>query len=250
MRRGRGHAAEAGVTLMELLIAITLLSMLTMGMMIAMRVGLGALAKTNTRLMDNRRVAGAQRIVEQQLEGLMPVMSPCGGGPEAAGPKMPFFQGEVQSMRLVSTFSLQQGWRGQPQILEMFVIPGEGGKGVRLVVNEFPYTGPLSTAALCGGRMPDPVAGGMMSTFAPVVAGPRSFVLADQLAYCRFSYFAPGAQPTDPPAWRSRFGAAGWPLGIRIVMAPISPDAARLQPVTITAPIQLSRVPELPYADN
>lgn len=241
---------EAGVTLMELLIAITLLSLLTLGMLIAMRVGLAALAKTNTRLMDNRRVAGAQRIVEQELEGLVPVMSPCGGGPEAVGRKMPFFQGEVAAMRLVSTFSLQQGWRGQPQILEMSVIPGEQGRGVRLVVNEIAYTGPLSTAQLCGGRVPDPEAGGMVPTFLPVTVGPRSFVLADQLAYCRFSYFAPGARPDQPPGWRSRWVVAGWPMGIRIEMAPIDPEISRVQPITITAPIQLSRVPELPYADN
>ena len=43
-------------------------------------------------------------------------------------------------MRLVSTFSLQQGWRGPAEILEMFVIPGEDGEGVRLVVNETPYS--------------------------------------------------------------------------------------------------------------
>ena len=53
---------QAGVTLMELMIAVTLLSLLSVGLLFALRVGLTAYAKTQTRLMDNRRVAGAQRI--------------------------------------------------------------------------------------------------------------------------------------------------------------------------------------------
>ena len=60
-------------------------------------------------------------VSEQQLEGLMPVVATCGTGPVGGGAKMAFFQGEPQVMRLVSTFSLQQAWRGQPQILEIFV---------------------------------------------------------------------------------------------------------------------------------
>src|ERR1017187_3965092 len=62
----------AGVTLMELLIAVVLLSLLSIGLLFALRIGLNAYSKTQTRLMDNRRVAGPQRILERQLEGLVP----------------------------------------------------------------------------------------------------------------------------------------------------------------------------------
>ena len=55
---------EAGVTLIELTVAVTLLSLLSLGMVMAMRVGLSAYAKTESKLMDNRRVAGAQRIAQ------------------------------------------------------------------------------------------------------------------------------------------------------------------------------------------
>ena len=61
----------AGVTLMELLISVLLLSLLSVGLLFALRIGLNAYSKTQTRLMDNRRVAGAQRILEQELEGLV-----------------------------------------------------------------------------------------------------------------------------------------------------------------------------------
>ena len=44
-------------------------------------------------------------------------------------------------MRFVTSYSLQDGWRGRPQIAALQVIPGET-QGVRLIVNETPYTGP------------------------------------------------------------------------------------------------------------
>ena len=69
------------------------------------------------------------------------------GGP-IAGAKVAFFQGEPQSMRFVSSFSLHEGDRGLPHMLEFQVISGENGAGVRLVVNELIYSGPRSTGAL------------------------------------------------------------------------------------------------------
>ncbi len=238
---------QAGVTLIEVLIAVTLLSLLTTGMLVAMRIGLNSFAKVDTKLMDNRRVAGAQRIVEQELEGMIPVVSPCGKMPV----RMAFFQGERQVMRLVSSFSLQQAWRGQPQLLEIFVIPGEEGRSVRLVVNEIPYTGPEAAGQLCTAIVPDPMAGGLpVAHFLPAIAGPRSFVLADKLAYCRFGYFTPGADPVQLPTWREMWTKPGWPLAIRIDMAPLEPDPSRLQPISVVAPVHLLRLPEGQYADQ
>jgi prepilin-type N-terminal cleavage/methylation domain-containing protein len=239
------HAPRRGVTLIEVLIAITLLTMLSVGMMVAMQIGLSAFAKTDRRLMDNRRVSGAQRVLEQELEGMMPVVAPCG----REGMKIGFFQGEPQTMRLVSTFSLQQAWRGQPQILELFVIPGENGRGVRLVVNEVAFTGPLGAGQLCVGMAPDPQTGANVPRFSPVIPGPNSFVLADKLAYCHFSFLSPAPQPGLPPLWTGSWSRPGWPLAVRIDMAPLDPDPSRLQPISVVAPIYIHRAPEIPYGD-
>jgi general secretion pathway protein J len=237
----RSH--QAGVTLMELLIAVTLLSLLSVGMLLAMRIGLMAYGKVQSKLMENRRVAGAQRILEEELEGMMPVVAACGAARAA------FFQGEPQTMRLVSTFSLDQAWRGQPQILEIFVISGEEGRGVRLVVNEIPYTGPLGAGQLCSGRGTDLLTGISVARFAPVTPGPRAFVLADQLAYCRFSYYTIPIDRSVPPHWTPNWTVDGWPFAVRVEMAPLDPDPSRLQPITVTAPIHLHRSSEIPYGD-
>jgi prepilin-type N-terminal cleavage/methylation domain-containing protein len=230
---------ERGVTLLEVLIAVTLLSLLSVAMFMAMRIGLNSFAKADTRLMDNRRVAGAQRIVEDEIEGLMPVMANCVGAAGGAGPRIPFFQGEPDVMRLVSAFSLEGGWRGQPQILEMFVIPGENGLGVSLVANETLYTGPLGAGRFCTGPR----------QFIPVNAGAQSFVLADKLAYCRFQYLAPAASPGQPPQWKEIWTAQMWPQAVRIEMAPLEADPARVQPVSVVAPLKVHRSPEIHYED-
>ncbi len=233
------RSSTAGVTLMELLIAVLLLSLLSVGLLFALRIGLNAYSKTQTKLMDNRRVAGAQRILEQELEGLVPVVAPCGVGTEGGGAPVRFFQGEPEIMRLVSTFSLQGAWRGRTQILEIFVIPGAEGRGVRLVVNEIPYQGPQAAGHMCLGP----------GKFFPAQAGPDSFVLADKLAFCHFSYLDRPLDVNVPLRWLPRFGSVTWPQGVRIEMAPMDPDASRLQPISIVAPIHILRSPEIAYGD-
>jgi prepilin-type N-terminal cleavage/methylation domain-containing protein len=230
---------EKGVTLIEVLIAVTLLSLLSVAMFMAMRIGLNAYTKADTKLMDNRRAAGAQRILAEELGGIMPVMAACGAGEGGAGSRAVFFQGAPLVMRLATTFSLQQGSRGQPQILALFVIPGEDDRGVRLVVNEAPYTGPLAAGRFC-------TAAGQ---FVPVAAGPGSFVLADKLAYCRFSYLAPAASANEPSGWKTAWNTQTWPLAIRIEMAPLAADPSRVQPISFTAPVYLHRNPEIQYED-
>ena len=136
-RVSRIRRAESGVTLMELLIAVTLLSLLSVGIVISLRVALSAMNKADSRLTGNRRVTSVQRILEEQIQGIMPVTADCQPLPRRHRARsISFFQGETQSMRLASTYSLQQGARGLPMILEFQVIPGEDSEGVRLVVNE------------------------------------------------------------------------------------------------------------------
>jgi hypothetical protein len=244
------RSSRAGVTLIEITIAITLLSLLSLGMAIAIRVGLQAFAKTDAKLMDIRKITGAQNILHQELEGLIPVLAVCGGNTVDNGFKAAFFQGEPAALRMVSSFSLQRGWRGDPQVLELFVIPGEDNEGVRLVVNESLYTGYLGSAHFCTGIVPDSVTGAPLPRFVPVAAGPQSFVLADQLAYCRFSYFYSGNPlESKQPAWVATWTTKGWPEAIRIEMAPLHPDPSRIQPITVTAPIQIRRDPEKKYED-
>jgi prepilin-type N-terminal cleavage/methylation domain-containing protein len=243
-------ASRRGVTLMEVLISITLLALLSGGMLTAMRVALSALGKTDAKLMENRRVAGAQRIIEEEIEGLLPAQVRCTSeAPVPGAPfRIPLFQGEPQSMRFVSTFSLQQAWRGRTNILEFTVIPGEEGRGVRLIVNEVPFT---RTAAdqLCIGRSFDPVASVTAPRFRPIEASPSSFVLADKLESCHFLFLEPPNDKSFKETWRPLWRAPVWPKAVRIVMVPLVSDPSRLQPITVTVPLHLHRDSEIQYVD-
>jgi hypothetical protein len=153
-------------------------------------------------------------------------------------------------MRFVSGYSLGEAARGLPQILEFQVIPGDEGRGVRLVVNEIIYTGPRSAGSFCLGPGPDPELGVATQRFLPISIGPHSFVLADRLAYCRFSYLE------RPPGmlleqWRPNWIIPDkWPMGIRIEMASLDTDPGSLKPVTVTSAVRVDRYPIFDYADD
>ena len=153
-------------------------------------------------------------------------------------------------MRLASTYSLQQGSRGQPMILEFQVIPGENNQGVRFVVNERLYGGPQDAGLTCLGVAPDPLTGVTGPRFLPISVGANSFVLADKLAYCRFSYRQ--VVPAPPAVkWLARWTELQvLPDAVRIEMAPLMPDAGRLQPVSLTIPVHVTRRPLEPYENN
>ena len=232
---------DAGFTLMELLIAILLLSLLSIAIVVSLRVGLSAMTKVDARLMSNRRVAGVERVLEQEIAGIMPVTADCLGGGDGNIARIAFFQGEEQAMRLVSSYSLQEGSRGLPTILEYLVMPGENNVGVRLVVNEHLYSGPRTAGQFCA-------PGGPLAVFLPIQTGPASFVLADKLAYCHFSFRELRPPPQDP-LWRPIWTQQRYlPSAIRVDMAPMIPNSAALEPVSLTMPVHVTRLPMEEYA--
>lgn len=238
---------QRGVTLIELLIAVSLLSLLSVGILMAMRVGLNAMGKANSKLIANRRVTSAQRILESQIAGFMPVAAECAPAPDTQPVRVPFFEGQPQSMRFASSYSLEEAARGYPRILEFQVIVGENNQGVRLVVNEILYTGPQSAGAACLGIAPDPVTGTPLPRFRPINIGPRSFVLADRLASCRF-FYREVPPPPAPERWVPEWKLNQWPAAVRIEMAPLEPDASRVPLAGVIAPIRATKDPNGSYA--
>jgi prepilin-type N-terminal cleavage/methylation domain len=241
---------QRGVTLLELLVAVSLLSLLSVGILFALRVGFTGMEKANSKLMANRRVLGVERVIENQIAGFMPVQAYCKFSPEANPVSLPYFQGDSESLRFVSNYSMQEAGRGYPRILEYQVIPGEGGRGVRLVVNETVYTGPRSTGASCVGQFPDPISGQPVAKFLPVPVGPNSFVLADKLAYCQIFYKEEFPAPAPiRERWVPRWTHQRPPSAVRINLAPLERDPSRVQLVAITAPFRVTRDPSFNYVD-
>jgi prepilin-type N-terminal cleavage/methylation domain-containing protein len=243
---------RSGFTLIEVLISVTLLSMISAGLMMALRVGLSAMHKSDDRLMSNRRVMSTQKILEQFIAGLMPVPADCVKTGDAPPSRIAFFEGKPLSMRFVSSYSLREASRGAAKLLEFQVIPGENGAGVRLVLNEWLYTGPIGAGQFCVGVITDPETKALSAQFLPIQIGANSFVLADKLAYCRFSFrnTAPLGGPPEPQWFASWGYVEHLPDAIRIDMAPLNPDSGRLQPVTLTSPVRVNRLPLELYANQ
>jgi hypothetical protein len=240
--------SRAGITLIEVLIAVSLLSLLSVGMLIAMRLGFNTLEKTDAHLVQNRKVVNVRQIVENEISGFIFTQAQWRRDPlTVVG--VPFRQFDLSSMRFVTSYSLQDAGRGRMQIAALQVIPGEDNIGVRLIVNETPYTGPAQAGLMIAGIEPDPVTGAAVIHYLPITAGSESFVLADKLAYCRFSFLEPRL---DPPfrVWRPNWVLNTLPLGIRIEMAPLANTASETQMSTITATLPVNVIPGFRYTDG
>jgi prepilin-type N-terminal cleavage/methylation domain-containing protein len=235
---------RSGVTLIEMLLAISLLSLLSVGMLISMRIGFNTMEKVDSRLVSDRRVSYARRIVEDEISGYIYTIASFHPQPDR-GMIVGFNQWEPQTMRFVTAYSLQDAWRGRPQIAALQVIPGADGRGVRLIVNETPYTGPDQAGQTIASIDQDSTV-----NYIPVVAGSQSFVLADRLSFCRFSYLQP--IPAEPfqiwrPDWVQR---QMLPQGVRIEMAPLDTSPADLHVSTVTVALHVNTTPGTTYADT
>jgi hypothetical protein len=218
-----------------------------------MRLGFSTMDRLDARLVANRRVANSRAIIESELNGFIYSMANYRPRPDSVQPVL-FLQMEPRVMRFVTSYSLEDGWRGRPQIAVLQVIPGaatagDSRPGVRLIVNQTPYTGPAQAGENVAGIESD-ASGLRIVQYNPVPAGPQSFVLADRLAYCRFSYLEERFQ--EPfLVWR-----AAWPdprqlpRGIRIEMAPLDPSSSGLHVTTVTVPLNVTLVPGEDYADQ
>jgi prepilin-type N-terminal cleavage/methylation domain-containing protein len=225
--RSERRRNERGVTLIELMIAVTLVAALMTGLLLVMRTALITYDKINHRLEDNRRVVSLQQTLERQIGGVMPVLSGCGPGAVLTG--------DAGSVRFVSTDSLAEGSRGYPRLVEYHAEADPGG-GVRLMMTESYYTGVPS----CGGPLALP---GDSSQHAVEMAG--------KLAMCRLSY--QDVTPDQPlggawlPAWTNR---PFLPRAVRIEMAPLNPGAGGLPTLTLNVAVRVTRPIGVLYVDE
>jgi hypothetical protein len=224
------------------LIAVSLLSLLSVGMLMSMRIGFNTMDKTDNHLVQNRRVANARKILENEISGFILTRAEWRPAPRAMQ-SVPFAQWEPSSMRFVTSYSLKDSFRGRPQIAALQVIPGDQGVGVRMIVDETPYTGPAQAGQFITGIENN------IAHFAPVQVGLQSFVLADRLAYCRFSYLEQRFQPPFR-VWRADWITPSLaPRGVRIQMAPLDRTPGEASVIDATIPIRVDRTLDAGYYD-
>ncbi|HEY1756288.1 MAG TPA: prepilin-type N-terminal cleavage/methylation domain-containing protein [Bryobacteraceae bacterium] len=215
-----------GFTLIEMMIAVTLVAAIITGLLMAMRTGLSAYEKVNRRLEDNRRAMGLDQTLHRQFGGIIPAAGYCG----LDGPKIAAFNGDAASVRFVSSASLAEGSRGLPRVVE-YVAAADPNGGTRLMMNERIYAGPSSVAPQCvSGILP------------PVQVTPESVEMAGKLAYCRFAYRVPVPDSPVGAEWLPTWQRPDLPRAVRVEMMPLDPNPSHLPMLTLNVPIHITRL--------
>jgi prepilin-type N-terminal cleavage/methylation domain-containing protein len=208
-----------GVTLIELLVAMTLFSLLSAAVLYSLRTGLGSLGRVRERVAMSRREIGAERAFDLLVSGMMRTTVFYQQPGLESMSKAFFFQGDPQLMRFVTANSLEGGVHGFPQVVEIAAVPRENNDGFRLVAQERPYTSPFVPGSLIAGQFLDPVLGYAVMRFRPFASGGRLFVLSDRLRSVRFEYLE--KLDFTPAVWRPQWiQNAYWPAAVRIVQEP------------------------------
>lgn len=226
-RRGR---VEAGITLLELLVSITIVSLLATTALFAWRVGSSAWQRASKRLEKDRTVLAVHQLLEEQIASMVPYPAVS-----ESGAREVFFQGEPGTARFVSRYSLAHRSTSGLYLIEYHVVEQpEGTK--QLLLNESPVWGSQELGTLLGTAENTPQ--GSVRKFLPFARGPQTIVLLDGLQECRLEYYRiPG--PNQPGTWTDQWTVRSEeaPQAMRIhARAPADPG--ELRPVTIVATVR------------
>jgi general secretion pathway protein J len=120
--RPGNHGTSAGFTLVELLLALTLMSMLLALAYGGLRASTRATDKGQKILEDSSRIRAAHQFVRRQLSQLMPI----GFEEEEEGAGYSVFVGDRSVIRFVAPMPGYLGFGG-PQVQQLAFVPGENG---------------------------------------------------------------------------------------------------------------------------
>ncbi len=233
--RRRPMHPETGMTLIEVVVAVTLLGLLSTGLVMSFQMGADAWRDTRDRLTVDRRIATANQILNSALVGMIPIKGKAPDGPGARGRRFLFFQGEPHSMRFVTSFSVTEGTRGGLQVIELQVVSSPGGR--RILLNQSPFMGPLALARFVDGFFNDPDLGGTRPRYRPIVPYATSLVIVDELEDCSFRYLERprGRDPVTTwlPVWTK---LRELPEAVAINVLPRI-EGNRLRPVSLSVPV-------------
>lgn len=230
------------MTLIEVLVAVTLLSILMAALFTALQVGSASWSDVRRRLTEDRAIVNANALLHAAIAGIVPVEARA-SRTAGLGTAIPvFFQGEPEAMRFVTAYSVTDGVRGGLQVVELLVM--RTSNGLRVILNQSPYRGAESLGRLVEGRRPDADFPGGRFVFAPIRPAAGSLIVADQLSECRFSYLTPPRSVGEPSRWLPNWAdPASLPPAITIHLA-AEPNGSKLRPVSIVAAVRARKVHE------
>jgi prepilin-type N-terminal cleavage/methylation domain-containing protein len=222
--------AQSGFTLLELLVSMTVVSLLATTVLFGWRIAAGAWGKANQLVEAQRRAAATQQLLEAQMAEMVPY-APW----QRQGMGDVFFQGERQTARFLSRYSLANRARsGLYRIEYQIVTTGDGSQ--QLLMNELPERNPDASGLLLTGSEQKPE--GAVLHFAPFERTPQTRVLLEGLKEAGFEYYR-AAGPWGAAGWVSDWASRGneLPRAMAIRVAP-GPAEGALQSVSVVARIE------------
>lgn len=218
-----------GFTLLELLISITIVSLLATIILFGWRIATSAWQRANSRLSQDRTVLASHHLLQQQMASMVPYRARTQRGGQEF-----FFQGEPQAARFLSLYSLTSRARSGLYLIEYQVTEQPGGTK-QLLLNEIPVTSREELGALITGAEANPR--GRVLQFAPFERGPQTVVLLDDLEECRFEYYS--YRPPEPGVWTDQWTSFNEELPRSMTIRAVSSvDSSGLLPVSITSSIR------------
>ena len=133
--------AHRGFTLLEVLVATALLSLVMLGLLTAMR----SFAQMEARIDDRIRVDDDLRVSERFLRGVVATISPHLRSTEAGAPKQVDFVGGADSMRWIGVMPARHGAGGLYRF-HLYVRAASADEPTALMLEFVPYVPGFETA--------------------------------------------------------------------------------------------------------
>jgi len=235
-------AGQHGLTLVELLVAITICGLVAGAAVTAARIGMSAWEKEQRAVSRMRRVANIEDGLQQQLSSVLvrPVSVDLANRRET----MPFFFGEPRRLVMLSGYALAEGGRGGIVVADYLAERQEDG-ACTLWLDERRALDQQDLAARVAGLAPGERQ--MEAVLRPFDHG-RALVLFEGLTECGFRYLPespPGSRLTnqDGVEWRNRWSTVeqrGLPAAINVHLATDPDRWEGLAPAPVFADLRLS----------
>ncbi len=221
---------QRGVTLLELLVSIAIVSLLATTALLAWRVSISGWERARVQLERGGAVLAVHQLLTEQIASMTPYQTTV-----ARVGRVLFFQGEAETVRFVSRYSLTARAASGLYLVEYHAVEQRGGTW-QLLLQEKPLKGYEELSAMIVGREQE--SGVLRTRFRPFEQGEAAVVLLEGLEECRFEYYR-RAVPGVPGGWTSEWSGAGneLPTAMR-VRATAREEAGILKPVVVTAAVR------------
>ena len=195
LRIPRRRGSATGLTLLEVMTAITISGLVALGVLTSVRIGMRAWEKEQEAVLRLRRVTGVEDLVQLQLANV--VLRTTSVVLADRRLDLPFFFAEEDRLLLLSSYSALQRGRGGIVVADYFA-EQQGDRTWRLWLDEQPALDSEQLGKRVAAVETEPE--GPRPVLMPFERG-RAVLLLEGLRECRFQY----RRERPEPAWLSRW---------------------------------------------